>query len=520
MNGTPAPHRQPRRRAGRTTLGLGAVALLLAGCALGPNFSRPAAPAVKGYTASGVPKLLAPGAKETTQRLILGEKISGDWWQMFHSRPLDTVVRRAIADNHSLAAAKATLAQSREVVNAALGVLYPRIDLGASAARQNVSGAHQGNGSGGPVFDLYSVGPMVSYPLDLFGGARRYLEQQEALSLYQNYQLAAAYLTLTSNVVTQAINLAAARAEIGAAEEIIASDQRNLDLVRLEVEAGKVAETDLLTAVSQLASDRTLLPPLRQQESVARHALSTLVGETPAGWSPPNFDLGTFALPEALPVSLPSSLVRQRPDILAAEAELHAASAAIGVATAELYPQISLSASLSQNALSVGRLFSGASTLWSVAADLTAPIFHGGTLEAQWRAAIDAYHAALATYQQTVLQAFQQVADVLQALAHDAELIQAQSRALDAAKASLALNRESYAAGRTSIINLLDAERLYQQALLGYLKAESQRYADTVQLFAAMGGGWWHKIPLAKPVSRCPFCAGLAATPASGDNRK
>jgi NodT family efflux transporter outer membrane factor (OMF) lipoprotein len=454
----------------------------------------------------------APGASETAQHLVLGKQIAGEWWGLFHSRSLDTVVQRAITDNRSLAAAKATLAQSREVVNEALGVLYPTIDLHASVERERI---RFGSGNVSAPLNLYTIGPAVSYPLDLFGGARRYLEQQEALARYQNYQLAAAYLTLTSNVVTEAINLAAARAEIKATKEIIASDQKNVDLVRIELKAGRVAETDFLTAISQLASDRTLLPPFLQQESLARHALSTLVGETPEGWSPPDFDLKAFALPQSLPVSLPSSLVRQRPDILSAQAELHAASAAIGVATAELYPQLTLSASLSQDALTPGNLFSGASTVWSIASDLAAPLFHGGSLEAQRRAAVDAYRAALATYQQTVLQAFQQVADVLQALAHDAELLRAEHRALSSAKISLALTRESYAAGRTSIINLLDAERLYQQALLGYLKAESQRYADTVQLFAAMGGGWWHKIPVTKSVNLCSFCAQLMPTSAS-----
>lgn len=495
------------RRLSRLALACGALLFpLLAGCTFGPNFSRPAAPAVKGYTATGMPRIPAPGIKETTQHFVLGKQIAGEWWGLFHSRSLDAVVQRAIANNQSLAAARATLAQSREVVNEALGVLYPTINLNASVERER---ARFGTAKAGTPFNLYTIGPTVSYPLDLFGGARRYLEQQEALARYQNYQLAAAYLTLTSNVATEAISLATARAEIAAANEIVASDRKNVDLVRLEVEAGKAAETDLLAAISQLASDRTELPPLRQQESLARHALSTLVGETPDGWSPPDFDLAAFVLPEALPVSMPSSLVRQRPDILSAEAQLHAASAAIGIATAELYPQVTLSASLSQEALTPGRLFSGASTVWSIASDLTVPIFHGGTLEAQRRAAVDAYRAALASYQQTVLQAFQQVADVLQALSHDAELLRAEHRALSSAKASLGLTRESYVAGRTSIINLLDAERLYQQALLGYLKAVSQRYADTVQLFAAMGGGWWHNIPVAKSANPCPFCAEL-----------
>ncbi len=251
-----------------------------------------------------------------------------------------------------------------------------------------------------------------------------------------------------------------------------------------------MARTDVLSAETQLANDHTALPPLRQQLSSARHALSILTGRSPAEWSPPEFALADFTLPRDLPLTLPSALVRQRPDILAAEAQLHADSAAIGVATAQLYPNITLSASLDQEALAAGSLFNAVNTFWSLAAGLTAPLFHGGTLEAQRRAAIDTYRASLATYEQTVLQAFQQVADSLQALAHDAEQIDAERQVLDAASAALDLQQQSYAAGKTNILQLIDAERSYQQARLGSAKAEAQRLLDTAQLFVALGGGW------------------------------
>jgi len=243
-----------------------------------------------------------------------------------------------------------------------------------------------------------------------------------------------------------------------------------------------------LIARSQLENDRTLLPPLRQQLSVARHALAILVGQPPAEWSAPKFDLDRFTLPRELPLSLPSELVHDRPDIMAAEAQLHAASATIGVATANLYPQITLSVSVGQQALTLGHFFEAGSNIWSLAGGLTAPIFHGGTLEAERQGAIDAYRASLANYEQTVLTSFGQVADVLQALTHDAEELVAQRHALEAADASLSLTRLSYSAGNVGVIQVLDAQRLHEQARLGYVRAEAQRFQDTAQLYLALGG--------------------------------
>jgi NodT family efflux transporter outer membrane factor (OMF) lipoprotein len=279
--------------------------------------------------------------------------------------------------------------------------------------------------------------------------------------------------------------------QLSAAEDIIAQDERDHDLVRQKYEAGKAAQSDVLTAESQLANDRTQLPPLRQQLSIARHALSVLVGQCPGQWSPPDFELTELKLPEELPISLPSELVRQRPDILAAEAQVHAASAEVGVTVAQMYPSLTLSASAGLESVSANTLFQGTSLIWGLASGLSAPIFHGGALEAQRQAAIDAFEASLATYQQTVLQAFGQVADTLRALQHDAELVDTERSALDTSSASLALQRLIYEAGKSDLLSLLTAERAYQQARLGYARAEAQRYLDTTQLFVALGGGWW-----------------------------
>jgi len=305
---------------------------------------------------------------------------------------------------------------------------------------------------------------------------------------------------LTGNVVAQAISIAGVRLQIAASEEIIAEDETNLNLVQAKFDAGKAARTDVLTADSQLANDRALLPPLRQQLSAANYALSILVGKLPAEWMAPDFELEQLTLPNELPVSLPSDFVRQRPDIMAAEAQLHAASAAIGVATANLYPSVTLSGSAGLESMTVATLFNGASSMWTLASGVTAPIFHGGALLSQQRAAIDAYQGAFASYRETILQAFGQVATTLDALAHDADLVAAQRHALDVADESLALARESYAAGKSDVLQMLDSQRLDQQARLGYARALTQRFQDTTQLFVAMGGGWWEGQP-ATPVA-------------------
>ena len=463
------------------------MALLLSGCMVGPDFQRPEPPDSERYTHSSV-ELPSAGPADTRQSLTEGTRVVGEWGKLFRSPALDDVVGLALGGSPTLDAARASLAQAQEVVAQARGALYPQVDISAGAARQRGGGSFV-QGQTPAVGNVWSVGPTVSYAPDVFGGTRRAIEQQSALAEVQRNELAAAYLSLTGNAVTQAINIGSTREQIDAVREIIAIDQRNLDLVRIEQEIGKAAQADVLNARSVLASDQALLPPIRQQLSVARHALSILVGRPPAAWSPPDFDLTALSLPTELPVSLPSDLVRERPDILAAEAQLHAATAAIGVATAQLYPSVTLSASWTQQSAGMGPLFESSTGLWSIAAELTAPVFHGGALQAQRRAAENALAVQLALYRQTVLQAFGQVADTLRALQHDAESIAAQRNALEAAQASLDLTQESYAAGQSSFLQVLEVQRLYQQARLGYARARGQRYLDSVQLFTAMGGG-------------------------------
>lgn len=466
------------------------LATLLAACTVGPDFKPPEAPQHKEFTVEPVDLETAAG-KEAQQHLALGRKISGEWWHILHSSQLDQVLESAIAHNQTLAAAKATLAQAHDTVDQTAGGLWPQVQLTGGATRMKPNPAAEGIPIAPSVFNLYTIGPSVSYALDVFGGIKRQVEQQEALAQYQDYQLDAAYLTLTGNVVAQAVAIASARAQMKAAEEIIADDEKNLELVERELAAQTATRSDVENARSQLTADRTLLPPLRQQMNVARHALAVLVGKAPSEWSAPDFELTEFLLPQDLPLSLPSELVHQRPDVLAAEAQLHAASAAVGVATAQLYPNINLSASFAQEALSPSNALMASSSIWSFGANLTAPIFEGGALEAGRRAAVDAFEGKLATYRQTVLQSFGQVADVLQALETDASLLDDQRQAVDSARTALDLARISFGAGNVGILEVLDTERLLAQARLGYVKASVQRYLDTAQLFLAMGGGWW-----------------------------
>jgi len=468
------------------------LAAALSGCAVGPDFVQPTAPHVHTYTAAAgeTAATLAAGPDEPEQRFDVGREISAEWWQLYQSRELSDAVGMAIADSPTLDAAEATLAQAQEAVIQAQAAFYPQIDANAGFARHQTASAPV-RGQSNSAFDLFSLGGTLIYSPDVFGGTRRQVEQASALAQSQEDQLAAAYLTLTGNVVAQVIAIGGARLEIAASEEIIAEDQRNLDLVHAKFDAGKAAWTDVLTTESQLANDLALLPPLRQQLSAANHALSVLVGKLPAEWSPPAFELAALTLPGELPVRIPSELVHQRPDILAAEAQLHAASAAVGVATAQLYPSINITASAGLESMTGGALFNAASAVSDLGAGLTQPIFHGGALLSQQRSAEDAYRGSLATYRQTVLQAFGQVADTLDALTHDAELVAAQRHALDVADSSLALAQLSYAAGKSSFLQLIDSQRLDQQARLGYARAQTQRFQDTTLLFVVMGGPWW-----------------------------
>ncbi|OJT49259.1 efflux transporter outer membrane subunit [Pseudomonas moraviensis] len=456
-----------------TPSALSALAMLvvLCACTVGPDFQRPVAGSSKHYDRQAEQ---SPGEP----RFDMGQRIHGDWWTALRSAKLDQLMRRAIDGNLELAAADATLRQAAASVAAAEGALYPQVDFAAAGGRQRTH-----NGPEPSVANVYAIGPRVAFDLDAFGGIKREVEGQQAIADLHQHRYEAAYLTLTGEVARQALLLASANAQIEAVQTLLANDRKNLDLVQRAQQSGATTRIDVSLAETRLALDQTLLPSLAQQRDATRHALSVLAGKGPADWIAPDFSLDDFVLPNHLPVSLPSEMARNRPDILQAEAELHIASAAVGVATANLYPRIELSASLAHAASG-----NGGAALWGFAAGLTAPIFNGGTLNAERQAAVDGYNASLARYQQTVIQSFAQVADSLQAVHHGAEQDLAQEDALRAAGSSFQLNQQAYAQGANSFLQVLEAERAYEQALLGQIRARTARYLDTVQLFVALGG--------------------------------
>ncbi|HEY2049510.1 MAG TPA: efflux transporter outer membrane subunit [Caulobacteraceae bacterium] len=461
---------------------------LLSGCTVGPDFARPSPPAERAYGSAASRVLSDPGGGEAQQSLTQDRPLASDWWTLFGSSELDTLVRRAASRNQTLAEARATLAQAHERQVQARAGLYPQADFGAAAMRLKTSLLPEGINQLGPLTNDFTVGPSVSYALDVFGGERRLRERADALALYQRDELDAACLSVTGAVARTAIDAARAQAQLDALEAELNDDEATLRMVSRLLDLHYRTRADLEAARSQMAEDRALGPPLSQQLAADRDALQVLVGDVP-GQVAPDLRLDDLALPPALPLSVPSELVRRRPDIRAAEAQLHAASAAIGVSTAQLYPNLALSAAITQESLTTANLFSGAATGGFVAASLTAPLFHGGELRSKRREAVDAYDGAYARYRQTVLEAFGQVADVLQALDHDAQLLAAERQAIEAAQAALTAARTNYQAGRSDVLQVLAAQRQLHRSQMAYISARAQRYLDTVQFFAAMGGG-------------------------------
>ena len=463
----------------------------LSGCAVGPDFVRPEPPQVDHYTPGKDPTVTIP-ADGQVQYFKQSAKVVEDWWRLFNSTRLDAVVKEAISNNQSLQAAQAALRQSRENLRAGYGVFFPQLDAGFDATRQKFSSARFGGSSPASTFNLFTLSATVSYALDVFGGERRAVESLQAQVDFQRFTVIGTYLTLTGNIVNTIIAQAAYREEIKATEQIIGLLREQTGITEAQAQAGTVPYANVLSLRSQLAAFEATLPPLRQKLDQAGHLLATLAGRTPAEWAPPQIDLADLNLPADLPITLPSQLVRQRPDILAAEAQLHSASADIGVATAALFPSFTLNGSYGFNNTSMGDLFKSGSSIWSLGANVTTPLFHGGTLWFHRKAAIEAYQQSLAGYRQTVLSSFAQVADTLRALEHDAEALHAQAQALDAAGEALRLIQVNYEAGTVNYLQVLVADNQYHQAKIGYLQTQAQRLQDTVALFVALGGGWWN----------------------------
>jgi len=455
----------------------------LSACAVGPDFVVPPAPTGADFTPEKAPATTASTdvAGGAAQRFLAGRDIPGAWWRVFHSRELDSLIAEALRANPSLQAAQAALWQAKETLYAQEGKLMPQLDANATAERQQFTPAEFG-GSGPPfIFNLFQATVNVSYAPDVFGGQRRQIEALSAQADYQRFQLEASYLTLTSNVVTAAVQEASLRGQIEATRDII-----------------KI-ESDQLTVVqqSEVATTQASLPPLQKQLEQQHHVVLALIGRFPNEAANDRLTLAALKLPSDLPLSVPSQFVEQRPDVRAAESQLHQASANIGVAIANRLPQFNLTGYYGSAAGTTAALFTPHTIVWDAVASGTQPIFHGFNLLHAQRAAEAAYDHAQAQYRSTVLAAFQNVADALRALQLDAATLKAQRNALRAASDTLDLARGQYRLGAISYVTLLNAQRSYQQARLAVVQAQAARFSDTAALFQALGGGWWNRADVA-----------------------
>ena len=470
----------------------------LTGCMVGPDYRSPEAPQVKSYTSPHLPlkttTVPSMGAAGKAQYLAAGQDLPAEWWFLFHSQAINSLVVQGLDNSPNLAAAEAVLRQAQENLYAQTGsLMYPALSAQVAASRQKFSDSSLGISNRASLFNLYNPTFNISYTLDVFGNSRRQLEALAAQVDYQAFQLEAAYLTLTTNIVTTAINAASFHEQIEATKELIKIQGNTLTILKKQYQLGGASAADMLTQETQVAQLRATLPPLEQSYSQALHALAVLIGTFPEDKSLPQIELSCLDLPQQLPLSVPSILAKQRPDIRASEALLHVASAKVGVATANLYPQITLNGTYGWESNTLPALFSPVSVMWNYGSQITQPIFNGGALRAYKRAAVAAFEQANAQYRQTVLQAFRNVADTLRAIHNDALTFQAEREAELAAKRSLRLIQQQFHLGGVSYLSLLNAQRQYQQTKINRIQAQAARYTDTVALFQALGGGWWNR---------------------------
>jgi NodT family efflux transporter outer membrane factor (OMF) lipoprotein len=475
------------------------AALLLAGCAVGPDFHKPDAPDAKAYDAGALPAQTAsaPVAGGDAQRFDSGADIPGDWWTLFQSPPLNALLERALKNNPDLAAARAVLTVAHENTLAQRGAYFPAVDADFSANRQKQPGSLAPVPSNNALeYSLFTPQLSVSYVPDVFGLNRRTVESLQAQAQAARFQLVAAHIALAANVVNAAVGEAALREQVKATGQLVDIETQSVEILRYQFDKGYASRLDLAAQESQLAQTQAGLPPLRKQLEQQRHLIAVLAGEFPVQARDADFDLASLKLPQDLPLSLPSQLVEQRPDVRQAQANWHAASAQVGVAIASRLPQITLSANAGSSALQIADVFKAGTGFWSVGLDLAAPIFQGGKLLHAERAAKAQLVQAAAQYRSTVLIAFQNVADTLTALEEDAKALQAAVAAEDAAKVTLDLAQRQTQAGYANELSLLNAQQAWQQARIALIQAQANRYADTAALYLALGGGWWHDADL------------------------
>jgi NodT family efflux transporter outer membrane factor (OMF) lipoprotein len=474
-----------------------ALVTSVSGCAVGPNFRKPAAPAVDSYTRSPIartsPAADMPGGE--AQRLLAGRDIPAAWWMLFESPPLNALVERALVASPTLLAAHLSLRQALELVAAQRGSFYPTVQGSFAPSYQRVSRTLSPPLANPDQFtySLFTAQVAVSYTPDVFGGARRQVESLIGQAEVQRFQREAAYVTLTSNVVAAAIAEASLRAQIAATQEIIGISRSSLEIVRRQFELGAVAGIDLAAQEAALAQLQQTLPGLRKQLEQNRNLLMVLTGRLPSDDSAEQIELASLHLPTDLPISLPARLVQQRPDVRAAEAQMHAASAQIGVAVAARVPQITITAAYGGTSTAFTQMFASGNPFWTMAANLAQSIFDGGTLFHRQRAAEATFEQAAAQYRSTVLTGFQNVADVLYALQADADSLQAAVAFEQASKRTLDITLKQQELGAVSYLALLSARQGYQQALITRVQSQASRFADTAALFQALGGGWWNR---------------------------
>ena len=459
---------------------------------MGPNFQRPAPPHAARYTAEdlSVQTGAAAAPPAGTQKFLLQQAVPRNWWLLFGSPELDGLVTEALRANPDVLSAQAALREALENTAAQRGSYFPAVQAGFDASRNlNATGVLAPNlASGTALYDLFTPQVTVSFVPDIFGANRRQVESLAAQAEAARFQLDATYLTLTANVVTSAILEAGFRGQIAATEQVIALERESLGVLRHELTLGAIAEVDVYAQEAALAQLEAALPPLKRQLCQAEDQLAVLTGRLPADFTPTNLQLEQLVLPMDLPLGVPSELVERRPDVRAAEAQLHAATAQVGVAIANLLPQFTITGNIGSAATAMSDLFKPGTGFWSIGANATQTLFAGGTLLHRKRAADAALDQAGAAYRSAVLTAFQNVADALHALIADADAMEAAGRALSAAQKTLEVTRQQLKLGSVSYLALLYAEQSYQQALITATQSRANRLADTAALFQALGG--------------------------------
>jgi len=468
-----------------------ASAAAISAC-VGPNFNRPASPTIERYTAEPLAATTAsaPGVGGAAQRFLAGQEVPKNWWTLFGSEELNALVTEALRANPEVLSAQAALRQAMENTAAQRGSYFPVVQGSFDATRnRDAVGVLQPTlNSGSALYNLFTPQVTVSYIPDVFGANHRAVESLAAQAEANRFQLDATYLTLTANVVTTAIQEAGLRAQIAGTEHVIALERESLGVLRREFDLGAVAEADVYAQEAVLAELEGTLPPLHKLLHQARDQLAVLTGHLPAESKPIRFELAQLRLPIDLPLGIPSQLVERRPDVRAAEAQLHAATAQVGVAIANLLPQLTITGNIGSTATLLSDLFKPGTGFWSIGANATQTLFQGGTLIHRKRAADAALDQAGAAYKSAVLMAFQNVADALHALDADADALNAASRAESAAQKSLSVAHHQLELGSVSYLVLVSSEQTYQQAVVSLAQARASRYADTAALFQALGG--------------------------------